>query len=702
MTRLPVILLLICMASISHAQLITQHQLHIVLDPNQHKLSGEDFIVLPSGASRFVDFELHRNMHPISNDAEISLIGQASQEWKQKYRATLPINSNSFTVTYSGEIFHPQRQEKREARVFENTQGTITLEGVVLTGESGWYPQLNYEMQTFLLNVETPTGWKAISQGRRIKTGSEHAGWEESQPQREIYLIAAQLSEYGQNDKGIELLVYLRKDEPELAQKYLEATAHYLDIYERLIGPYPYAKFALVENFWETGYGMPSFTLMGSQVIRLPFIIDSSYPHEILHNWWGNGVYVDYRFGNWSEGMTAYLADHLLKEKSGGGAEYRRNALQKYADYVSAERDFPLAEFSSRNSTQSEAVGYSKSMMLFHMLRRRVGDKNFLRAIKDLYRNNKFKLTSFNQIEKTFTQVAGEDLSPFFTQWTERSGAPMLQLVSTKVNKSKTGYELEIVVEQTQPGYTYDMDVPLAITLSGKEAAYTTVKKMSGKRAEWRIPFEVEPVRVDIDPEFDLFRRLDDEEIPLSLSKIFGAEKLLIVLPQKAGEEIKAQYSQEAKRWQQQPGRTTNVVWDNEIERLPGNGAVWLFGWENKWLSEFQAASASNNVELTSRNAIINGNTYTSTENPIAIVAQRGKASIAWLAAPEPEKLATLARKLPHYGKYSYAVFSGTELTNQDKGAWTVTSSPLAQEVGKTGKAETPRGRLTKRSNLLE
>ena len=31
-------------------------------------------------------------------------------------------------------------------------------------------------------------------------------------------------------------------------------------MYNKLLGPYPYTKFALVENFWETGYGMPSFT----------------------------------------------------------------------------------------------------------------------------------------------------------------------------------------------------------------------------------------------------------------------------------------------------------------------------------------------------------------------------------------------------------------------------------------------------------
>lgn len=99
-------------------------------------------------------------------------------------------------------------------------------------------------------------------------------------------------------------------------------------MYRKLIGPYPYWKFALIENFWETGYGMPSFTLLGPQVIRFPFILHSSYPHELLHNWWGNSVYVDFKKGNWCEGLTAYLADHLIQEQRGQGDSYRRATLQ--------------------------------------------------------------------------------------------------------------------------------------------------------------------------------------------------------------------------------------------------------------------------------------------------------------------------------------------------------------------------------------
>ena len=86
---------------------------------------------------------------------------------------------------------------------------------------------------------------------------------------------------------------------------------------------------------------MPSFTLLGSRIIRFPFILQTSYPHEVLHNWFGNGVYIHPDSGNWAEGLTTYLADHLLSEQRGMGGQYRFQELMKYSNYVNEKNDFP-------------------------------------------------------------------------------------------------------------------------------------------------------------------------------------------------------------------------------------------------------------------------------------------------------------------------------------------------------------------------
>ncbi|MEZ5450560.1 MAG: M1 family aminopeptidase [Thiolinea sp.] len=190
-------------------------------------------------------------------------------------------------------------------------------------------------------------------------------------------------------------LVYLQQPDPELAERYLKATQRYIKEYSELLGAYPYDKFVTVESFWETGWGMPSFTLLGSRVMRLPFILHSSFPHEILHNWWGNGVYVDAAQGNWSEGLTAYLADHRNKETAGEAMNYRRDALQKYAAFAAAGGDFPLREFRSRHDRTTQAVGYDKSLMLFHMLRKRLGDEAFFAGLRQFYQSYRFRFADF-------------------------------------------------------------------------------------------------------------------------------------------------------------------------------------------------------------------------------------------------------------------------------------------------------------------
>ncbi|MBI5429548.1 MAG: M1 family peptidase [Nitrosomonadales bacterium] len=700
-----------CAAAGSRAQTVPQHRLSVALHPEQHRLSVRDLVTLPPDGPRTFYFSLHRDMNPVSPDAEIkaadiNTAGEAPESWLQQYRVTLPQGRNSFTLTYGGEIFHPPQQDKRETRTFESSPGIIAPQGAVLTGDSGWYPRLDGEMTTFSLEIDLPQGWHAISQGKRTSPGIAGTVWQESQPQNGIFLIAAPFTEYAHNDAGIESLVYLRNGDAVLAQRYLDATARYLAMYQQLIGPYPYAKFALVENFWETGYGMPSFTLLGSQVIHLPFIVDTSYPHEILHNWWGNGVYVDYAGGNWSEGLTAYLADHLLQEQKGNGAEYRRSMLQKYTDFVSAGRDFPLTAFRSRHSEQSEAVGYGKSMMLFHMLRRQLGDGTFTLALQNLYRDYRFKTAGYSNLEQVFARTSGIDLKPYFAQWAQQSGAPQLRPVSAAARRNTTGYELTVVVEQTQPGPAYMLDLPVAVTLAGQDAAYSTVIAVKDKHSELHVQLAAQPLRVDIDPEFDLFRRLDRAEIPPAFSQIFGAEKLLIVLPRKAPEALRAQYLAIAQAWQQQPSRVTTIKWDDEIERLPDDGAVWLFGWENGLRGEFRAALETNGAAMSDSGARFGDGEYARSLHALALAltAHMNQIPAAWLAAPDAAMLPVLARKLPHYAKYSYAAFNGAELTNLTKGTWPVTRSPLGlavkQEDG--GTVAVPRGKLAPRASLAD
>ena len=374
---------------------IIHHDLKMELKPNSNFLKVEDTINLQKPLKE-ISFTLHKNLNPVSltKGIKIEKVPKDSSLKTNLFETFKLVASHKikkFSLSYKGKIYHPLKEEAQEySRSFSQTPGIISKEGCYLSGSSYWYPRIKNELVTFTLSAKLPKNFSLVTGGERLKKSPAKTIWQSKAPLDDIILASGKFTEYSLNDGKINFYAFLRTQDKLLAEKYLTTAKAYTNMYSELLGKYPYKKFAMVENFWETGYGMPSFTLLGSTVIRLPLILNSSYPHEILHNWWGNSVFVDYEKGNWCEGITVYLADYLIKEQQGKDKEYRMAALQKYTDYVKKAKDFPLTEFKSRYSSASEAVGYGKSMMFFHMLRLKLGDKLFIDGLRHFYKKNKF------------------------------------------------------------------------------------------------------------------------------------------------------------------------------------------------------------------------------------------------------------------------------------------------------------------------
>jgi hypothetical protein len=319
-----------------------RHDLRVVLYPEESRLTVRDTVTVPDGLLPVSLFLLHRGMEPSSPTRGVRILREKEQQGTvplESFKVLLPFGQNTFVLEYGGKIYHSLEPHDKEcARGFRQTSGVISGEGVYLGGSSFWYPVFGERLVAFDLHIEVPAGWDTVSQGGRtlhVRQGdTTSARWESVEPQEEIFVVAAEFTEYTQSSGRVVAMVFLRTPDEDLTNTYLDATGRYLAMYDKLIGSYPYRKFALVENFWKAGFGMPSFTLLGPKVIRFPFILHSSYPHEILHNWWGNSVFPDYTQGNWAEGLTAYLSDHLIREQRGDAVGYRQTTLQKYADYV--------------------------------------------------------------------------------------------------------------------------------------------------------------------------------------------------------------------------------------------------------------------------------------------------------------------------------------------------------------------------------
>lgn len=668
------------------------HDLDLALDPGTGRIRVTTRITLPAGVG--AEFLLNgalaveKSVPAVEEvplgDVEAFFGNNAAVEEPsrrialKRYRAAGA--ATTLTITYAGVVRNELTAPKEEyQRGFRETPGTIGPEGVYLAGSTFWLPVFGEALVSFRMTAKVPEGWQLVSQGDGTAGGSDGlARWDSKGPVDEVYLVGGPLQVWRDRAGSVETLAFLRTKDDALAAKYLSATAQYLEMYRGLIGPYPYGKFALVENFWETGYGMASFTLLGPQVIRFPFILTSSYPHEILHNWWGNSVFVDYAKGNWCEGLTAYLADHLIQEQRGKGEEYRRGTLQKYLSYVRDGRDFPLTEFRGRESAATEAVGYGKALMGFHMVRRHLGDAAFRKVLSRFYEEHRGRRATFDDFRTTAEAVAGKPLGWLFDPWVTRAGAAEVALGAATVARAAEGWTVKGSVRQVQAEKPFALEVPVAVVT--EKGTVQKVVKLDGREAAFELLTDAEPLGLAADPWFDLFRKLDPREIPPSLGQIFGEPRILAVLPSRLSPDEEAAWRALLASWTT-PSHAIEVKTEAEVATLPVDRGVWIVGRTNRHASVFarQDGFALGATELTAlgEKAALAGHTFAFvTRHP----GNAGKA-VGWLFGEPLAALPGLGRKLPHYGKYSYVGFDGTEPVNVLKGQWPESDSPLRADL---------------------
>ena len=664
------------------------HDLEVTLDPAGHSAHIEDLVTLYPGDREepAINFLLHANY--TIDKTEIPHQG----DWKIETAAIKDGDTPLQQITvskpkdqpwpdflqirfrYYGKYTDALREYGKPP---PGAPGGEEDHGIFLSGASYFYPTVadpeGTLLITFSLSANLPAEWQVVSQGKRIRettiNGPRHTFWQCDDPMQEIFLIADHFQEYRDQYQDVKLYVFLRKKEKALAQKYLAAAKSYLAFYEKLIGAYPFVKFAVVENALQTGYGMPSFTLLGSRVMRFPFILHTSYPHEILHNWWGNSVYVKPGKGNWSEGLTAYLSDHLFPDLNGKGDRYRFQELMKYASYVNANNDFPLSKFRERTDMASQAIGYGKLVMVLNMLRLELGDTVFLKALREFFITQQFRSAGFRELQGHFEAASGKKLDVFFRQWIRAKGAPELKLAGAVYEIFQDEYRLTLTIRQKQKRPLFNMTLPVAVWVEEDDKPQIQNLKLESKtQQKLRLFVKGKPRAVMLDPYYDVFRRLDPREAPPSIGQSYGAEQAVAVLPNRGSIPLKNAYS----RFAQTLGPATKMFSDKNYLPAP-NAALWLFGKNNGLAKTLKPALRQYAVSIHQNGIAIEGKTFAWKGHSFVFTVPHPhdpERSATWVIADDPESVPGLIRKLPHYGKYGVLVFEGKAPTNVHKGTW--------------------------------
>ncbi len=517
-----------------------------------------------------------------------------------------------------------------------NGQGNrISSSAVVLLDH--WYPRF-LGTARYNLSARLPSHLVAVSEADSIRKVDNRDKATYTfvfpYPREDITLVAGPFVKKALTHRGVLLETYFLPKNRTLADSYLKKLCYYLDLYADILPPYPFKRFAVVENVLPTGFGMATYTLLGSQVIRLPFIVDTSLGHEFVHSWFGNSVYVDSGQGNWCEGLTTLLADALYKEKNGQGVNYRHNTLVEYQAWVHKDNAIPVSRFRAGTNRAVRAVGYGKSAMIFHMLQKEVGPRTFGRAVSRLAREYRFRTASWSTIQNLFEQEAGRNLDWFFYQWLHRNDVPALKF-SKVIKEDATGRRkiIKFTIEQTTET-PYRLPVRIMALLPGKEVTKNILIEKKVTEVSFQLP--ASPYGITADPDFDLMRKLSPEEFPPVLARVLGAEKKFYTVTEEeiAKYEPMIEFLKERGFTEKKPGGHGHGEFKH--------GAFVILG------------KATGGMKMLAGNTepLENGVIITVKHNPFST-----ESVVCTIQASSSQELTSIIHKLPHYGKYTMLKF---------------------------------------------
>ncbi|MBI2193244.1 MAG: M28 family peptidase [Planctomycetes bacterium] len=519
---------------------ILSHTLEVTLSPAEHVMKARDEVRFEPRAGRPL-FLLNADLSILS----LSRDGAAAPYSRTRVEGGHDLievdlgpgrmRQASLTWEYQGKILSSITGERGLSFVRgEESLGRIAPEGVYLAPQSGWYPDHPASLALFRAVVRLPEAFRAVTQGDRIEEREEGGEavslWDSGVPADGLVLVAQRFGCVERVAGPVTLAAYFLAEDLPKADLFLDAASAYLATYAGIFGPYPYRRFSIVQNFFSTGHGLPGFTLLDPHVIQRgkeslkPGYLD----HEIVHNWWGNFVFVDETGGNWCEGLTTYWSNYFQKELHQGteeAARHRRQACLKYAIRVPEDQDYPLGRFREKRTESDGEIGYSKGFMFFHLLRRWVGEEAFRSGLQRVIRTRGGQRAGWSDFQKAFERTSGKSLSGLFRDWLDTPGACDLLLDEVRVEPRAKGFRVRgRIRHESGPAAP---ESPVVLACAG--ARHEQRVRLSGRTASFEFNTDRMPLAVEVDPDFHLFRRLKQEEWSPCLNALLTRRPLVVL-----------------------------------------------------------------------------------------------------------------------------------------------------------------------------
>ena len=389
-----------------------------------------------------------------------------------------------------------------------------------------WFPMVGYNTNRFTstINVTVPSGITVIGSGAKPGAASRPAGpgkvtysfaWD--RPSFPGTIIAGNFAPAENIPGANNIRVYFKPAHKALEATYAETASKELEYFSSLYGPLPSGQLDIVELPDDTvpSAWAPQIAAIASRAIN-DKVNYRLVANTVAHQWWGVSVSPASRDDFWiTEGAARYSEVRYVESVAGqSGLE---EATKDMAVGALAYDTVPLANVGKLDifSPEFQNLVTDKGGMIFHMLRWDIGDAAYERAMKTLATQYAGKSVNGEQFRTLAEQTANTQLTAFFSQWLDGTGAPEFTNKYTVYREGGQGKGFRIVGEVSQDLDLFRMPLEIRVDTDGK----SEMKRIEvvGTKSSYSVETFGKPRRINLDPNNWVMKNTPDLKVRVAI-----------------------------------------------------------------------------------------------------------------------------------------------------------------------------------------
>jgi aminopeptidase N len=502
---------------------ITGYVIDAQIDPAEHTLKATARVTFTATDTvNSAIFELHNSLKVdnVVDDQRHQLSGERGPNATISVALPSPLSKGAnatLTFVYEGTLSGSEESPVEGLKV-ASIGDPITY----LLYAARWFPMVGYMTDRFTaeIHITIPTGYRVIGSGStgspKSVSGGQQYSFNWTKPSFPGTIIAGKFNEPFAVAGMPNVRVYLTDAHKQSGPEYAQTAVKEFDFFGETFGDAASRLLYIVELPDDT---LPAYWAPEIACIAGARIADRNnyrlLANTMAHQWWGSTVTPMTMNDAWiTNGMSRY-GELMYVERVAG-----QTALQAAVVDISAGAlaydTIPLTSAGRLDpfSPQFQSMTLEKGAMVFHMLRWEVGEDNFLKTLRAIVAQYSDKAIRTRDVERVAEQQSQQQLTAFFAQWLDGTGAPQFVDKYT-VYRLGNNKGFRTIGEIGQDLDLFNMPVELRVETEGK----TEVKRVDvvGTNSQYVVDTFGRPRHIAIDPDNWVLKNTPDMQVRIAI-----------------------------------------------------------------------------------------------------------------------------------------------------------------------------------------